>query len=164
MEKRLAAVIKEMEAYFGNDARRISHAHRVTDYARQILAHERGDDEVALTAAILHDIGIPEAERKYKSSAGDLQEQEGPPVAREILARLMYDAAFTDEVCAIIGSHHSPGEIETASFKVVWDADWLVNLKDEPSLQGDEVRRRIISDSMLTATGKRLATALYLQR
>ena len=46
---------------------------------------------VVRAAAVLHDIGIREAERKHGSSAGKYQEVEGPPIARRILEKLSVD-------------------------------------------------------------------------
>ncbi len=88
MDGRIAKIRRAMEDYFGDDAKRIGHALRVTGFADEILLHEPGDRELVLATALLHDIGIREAERKYGSSAGDLQEREGPPVARKILEGL----------------------------------------------------------------------------
>src|SRR5512139_1287647 len=99
MEGSLAQVEQAMKYYFGADQRRIDHALRVTGFAGEILAHEPGVREVVIAAALLHDIGIREAERKYGSSAGNLQELEGPPVAREILSSLGYSEALIAEVC-----------------------------------------------------------------
>jgi hypothetical protein len=162
MGARLDEVRKAMEDYFGEDLRRRNHALRVTAFAGEILAGEPGDREVVIAAALLHDIGIREAERKYGSSAGDLQEREGPPVARGILARLGYPEPFIREVCEIIASHHSPGEIDTENFRVIWDADWLVNLGDEVGTEDLEHLRKIIGKVMMTATGKAIARKIYL--
>ena len=49
---------------------------------------KKGNLAVILSAAYLHDIGIHEAERKYQSTAARYQEEEGPPIAREILIKL----------------------------------------------------------------------------
>ena len=78
----------------------------------------------------MHDIGIPDCKKKYKSIEGQLQEIEGPPIAREILKSLNINEEIIKEVWEIIGCHHSPDEIETMNFKIMWDADWLVNLPD----------------------------------
>jgi len=123
-------IINEMKGVFGDDQRRIEHALKVLDYAETILRSEPGSELVVIATAILHDIGIREAERKHNSSAAHLQEIEGPPVAREILERLGLDADDIDHVCRIIGSHHSAGDIDTPEFRIIWDSDWLVNLPD----------------------------------
>src|SRR5210317_1542574 len=81
----------EMKRYFGRDFKRIGHASRVARYAEKIGKEEGGDLPVILTSAYLHDIGIKEAERKHNSSAAKYQEEEGPPVAREILENLNAD-------------------------------------------------------------------------
>ena len=64
------ALIDAMKGVFGNDEQRIAHALRVTTYAKLLLREERGDPEIVIPAAILHDIGIHEAERKHESNAG----------------------------------------------------------------------------------------------
>ncbi|KAF0215354.1 MAG: metal dependent [Geobacteraceae bacterium] len=161
MEERIAKIRAAMEEYFGEDRRRISHALRVTEFAGQLLTHEPGDRELVLATALLHDIGIREAERKFGSSAGNLQEQEGPPVAREMLSRLGYDEPFIAEVCAIIASHHSPGEVESDNFRVIWDADWLVNLGDECDLTDQANAQRLMEKTFMTATGRRIAEETY---
>jgi HD superfamily phosphodiesterase len=162
MENRITAIQDAMEEYFGADSRRIDHARRVTGYARQLLEREPGDKELVLATALLHDIGIPEAERKYGSCAGNLQEIEGPPVARGILSRLGYAEPFIAEVAAIIAAHHSPGEVETANFRVIWDADWLVNLGDEHDVSDRDKVRELIDRIFMTSTGRQLATDIYL--
>lgn len=162
MRDRLNKAGAAMRTYFGADRRRINHALRVTGYAEELLAREKGDREVVIAAALLHDIGIPEAERKYGSTSGDLQEREGPPVAREILASLGFDAHVIDEVCAIIASHHSPGELDTDNFRIIWDADWLVNLGDEFDVIDSGKTRELIRKIFQTTTGKTMAEQLYL--
>ncbi|MGA7828936.1 MAG: HD domain-containing protein [Geobacteraceae bacterium] len=164
MSERLKNVEAAMKDYFGTDQRRIDHALRVTDFAENLLKSEKGNRLVVVAAALLHDIGIREAERKYGSSAGDLQEREGPPVAREILSGFGFDEVVIDEVCAIIASHHSPGEVDTDNFRVIWDADWLVNLGDECDLSNDIKTSEMIRKIFQTATGKALAERIYLQK
>ncbi len=150
-----------MEAYFGEDARRIDHARKVTALAERLMAAEGGDPDIVIAAGVLHDIGIREAERKYGSAAGHLQEREGPPVAREILARLGFPPEASDEVCAIIAHHHSPGVLDTVNFRVLYDADWLVNLADEYDIRDREKLAAIIDRVFLTETGRRLAREQY---
>ncbi|MEA5113231.1 MAG: HD domain-containing protein [Geobacteraceae bacterium] len=162
MDVRIERIRMAMEDYFGADAKRIGHALRVTGYAGEILLHEPGDSELVLATALLHDIGIREAERKYGSSAGDLQEREGPPVARKILEELGYGEDFVQEVCAIIASHHSRGEVDSDNFRVIWDADWLVNLVDEVDCSDRERLPAMIGKIFMTATGRALARKIYL--
>jgi len=162
MENRIAKIRAAMEEYFGDDRRRIGHALKVADFAEKILRHETGDRELVLAAAFLHDIGIHEAERKHGSTAGELQEIEGPPIARRILSSLGYEKAFVEEVCEIITSHHSPGEVDTHNFRVIWDADWLVNIPDELDMTDKEKLRKTIGKVFMTATGRRLAEDAYL--
>jgi len=130
-------LIGRMRKYFGKDERRIRHALCVTEYAERILQHEENADrDVVIAAAILHDIGIHEAERKTGSSAGKYQEIEGPPIAREIMLREGLPEELVVEVCEIIAHHHTPGVVDTVNFKVLYDADLIVNLEDKELSKG----------------------------
>jgi len=157
-------VALEMKRTFGQDFRRIGHATRVARYAQKIAAEEKADLAVALCAAYLHDIGIHEAERKHGSSAARYQEEEGPPLAREILAGLGADEELIEEVCDIVGHHHHPRAEETANFKAVYDADRIVNLEEnlkEGSLEPDRLAA-MIDKGFLTEGGRRQARAVLL--
>jgi HD superfamily phosphohydrolase YqeK len=155
-------VALEMKRHFGQDFKRIGHASKVARYAEQMVKDEKGDMAVVLISAYLHDIGITEAERKYQSSDAHYQEQEGPPVAGAILKKLGAKQGLIDEVCDIIGHHHHPRPEETTNFKILYDADLIVNLeekqKDSPIAAGKLAA--IIEKSFLTESGRRLAQSI----
>ena len=162
METTRAALIAAMEAYFGEDRKRITHAHRVTRHAEELLKREKGDYPVVVGAAVLHDIGIHQAERKHGSTGGKYQEIEGPPIARGILTGLGFEPNQIEEICEIIAHHHSPGKVDTSNFKILYDADWLVNLGDEYDIRDRRKLSRIIGRLFLTDSGKSLARKIYL--
>lgn len=146
----------EMKRYFKTDFKRIGHATKVARHAERIGKMEAGNLAVILCAAYLHDIGIPEAERKYNSTAARYQEQEGPPIAREILDKLGAKEALIDEVCDIIGHHHHPKEDDDVNFKVLYDADLIVNLEEqikENPKEGEKLEE-LIAKAFLTESGK----------
>lgn len=158
----IASVRASMTAYFGADARRIAHAEAVAGHARELLAYVEADPVLTLTVAYLHDIGIHEAERRHGSSAGNFQELEGPPVARRLLEALDADADLVVRVERIVGSHHTPGGVDSPEFRILWDADALVNfaevLADKPAAEVEAVLQR----HMVTEAGYRRARRLYL--
>lgn len=162
MDKTKRALLAVMEAYFDGDIRRIEHARKVTGYAEQLLQKEGGDYQIVIGAAVLHDIGIPQAEKKYGSSAGKYQEIEGPPIAREMLSDLGFEPNMIAAICDIIANHHSPGRITTKNFEIVYDADWLVNLRDEYDIRDHTKLKNIISNVFLTESGRSLASEIYL--
>ncbi|UCF57275.1 MAG: HD domain-containing protein, partial [Deltaproteobacteria bacterium] len=156
----------EMKRYFKQDFKRIGHATRVARYAEKIGKEERGNLAVILTAAYLHDIGIKEAERKHQSSAARFQEEQGPPIAREILDKLGAREELIEEVCDIIGHHHHPGQEESDNFKSVYDADMIVNLEEnhKENPMDPEKLASIIEKSFLTESGGNLAKRVLLNR
>jgi len=158
-----AALLEAMEAVFNGDTRRVEHARRVTEYVEQLWRQEGADYPIVIAAAVLHDIGIHEAERKYGSAGGQYQEIEGPPIARRILSELGLEQEQIEEVCEIIAHHHSPGKITTRNFGVLYDADWLVNLKDDYDIRDVKKLGTIIDRVFLTEGGKALARQVYLQ-
>ncbi|MDP3731488.1 MAG: HD domain-containing protein [Candidatus Omnitrophota bacterium] len=155
-------LINELEEYFGKDTKRINHAKKVMGYAEDLLKQEKADWHIVIPASILHDVGIKAAEEKYGSSAGIYQEKEGPEIARKILLKTGLKKEDIDEICAIIAHHHSPGVVNTQNFKVLYDADWLVNLKEEADTNDEVKLKNIIHKVFLTSAGKALAEKLYL--
>ena len=157
----------EMKKYFGRDFKRIGHASKVARYAERIAREERANLAVVLAAAYLHDIGIKEAERKHQSTAAKYQEEEGPPIAREILTKLGAKEELIDEVCDIVGHHHHPRDEETVNFMALYDADMLVNLEEKQEEEGkkpSETLERVIEKAFLTESGKNLARQVLLRR
>jgi endogenous inhibitor of DNA gyrase (YacG/DUF329 family) len=154
-------LVARMKDVFGPDEKRINHALRVLDYAEQINAAEGGDPLVIKAAAILHDIGIKEAERKYGSVAGKYQEIEGPPIAEPILRECDLDPARIEHICRIIANHHSARDIDTPEFWVLWDADWLVNLQEDFANGDAQQRKEMIDKVLRTGKGRQLALELF---
>ena len=153
----------EMKRYFTPDFKRIGHATRVARYAEELAKKEKGNPAVILSAAYLHDIGIHEAERKYQSTAARYQEEEGPPIARQILIKLGAREDLIEEVCDIVGHHHHPREKETTNFKAIYDADLIVNLEENQKEKASSPERlaSIIDGSFLTDSGRELAIKVF---
>ncbi len=156
-------LIWEMEKVFGTDQKRIDHALAVLDYAERILKAEGGDPLVVKAAAILHDIGIHEAERKYDSSAGKYQEIEGPPIAKEILTKYKLDETIIERICEIIANHHTARDIDTLEFRIIWDADQLVNIPTESAGISNENLERLIDKVFKTKRGRQIASESFLK-
>ncbi len=155
-------LIDEMKKVFGEDQRRIEHALSVLNYAEQIQEAEGGDPLVVKAAAILHDIGIHEAQRKYGSSAGKYQEIEGPPIAEKILKNYQLGDEVVEHMCKIIANHHSAKGIDTLEFRCVWDADWLVNIPEEYKDKNKEQLQAVINKVFKTSKGHEMALELFV--
>ena len=155
----------EMKRYLKGDFKRIGHAARVARYAEQIGKNESANMAVVLCSAYLHDIGIHEAERKFNSNAPKYQEQEGPPIARDILEKLLAKKELIDEVCDIIGHHHHPKSDETMNFKALYDADILTNLEENQKERplSTEKLNRVIAKSFFTESGGKLAKKILIK-
>ena len=155
-------LLHDVELLFGDDEKRINHAKKVMSYVQEILAEEDGDWHILMPASILHDVGIKVAEEKYGSSAGHLQEKEGPGVARKLMLNLVMRLEDVEEICEIIAHHHSPGIIKTSNFKILYDADLIVNIDEEMKTRDREKLSQVIGSSFLTPTGKKIARRVYL--
>lgn len=157
------SIIAKMINYFGRDIKRINHALKVYGFAKGIGEAENIDREtleILQAAAVLHDIGIKESEKKYRSSSGKYQEIEGPPVAREILAEFCLDNEFVDRVCYLIGSHHTYSRIDNIDFQILVEADFLVNIYEDNL---SEHAIRLIKDNYFkTQSGTFILENMYL--
>ncbi|MCM8796215.1 MAG: HD domain-containing protein, partial [Candidatus Omnitrophica bacterium] len=143
-------LLKELENYFGNDSKRINHARKVMDYAERLLQQEGGDWQIVIPASILHDVGIKVAEEKYGSPLNYYQDKEGTEVARKILLQVGLRKEDIEEICEIIAHHHSAGRINTLNFKILYDADCLVNLKENLKNKDKQSTPALIDKVFLT--------------
>ena len=116
--------------YDAGDPRRVQHFIKVYGYCRLLGLSEGLDthtQNMLEAAALLHDIGIHEAERRHGSSAGPYQEQEGPAVARPLLSAAGADESEIERICWLIAHHHSCQAGEDTDFRILLEADFLVN-------------------------------------
>lgn len=152
-------VAVEMKRYLGRDFKRIGHATRVARYAERIGRAEGGNPAVILAAAYLYDIGSPEAERKYGSSAPEFQEKTGPPVARGILSHLGAGDRLIEAVCALVGHRAHPWAEGGTDFNAVHDAETLAVLEErhKESPLEREALAGAIAERLRTASGRAIA-------
>lgn len=138
----ISNVVSNMILYFGGDVKRINHAMKVHGFAKSIGELEGISEEklkILEVAAILHDIGIKESERKYSSSAAKYQELEGPPVACNILKKFNLSKELMDRVCYLIGNHHTYSKIDDVDFQILVEADFIVNIFED-SIEKEQVQ------------------------
>ena len=162
--KNTHSVMLAMIRYFGSDAKRINHAIKVHGFATNIAALEQlseKEQHIVSLAAILHDIGIHEAEKKYNSNGGNYQEIEGPPLARMILTKHKFADDVIDRVCFIISKHHTYSEIDGKDFQILIEADFIVNaFEDGLSKHAVET---CMKKHFKTDAGKVILDSMYLQ-
>lgn len=159
----LSERIKEkMIEYNSGDAKRINHLLKVHSFARLIGAGEGlGERELFIleAAALTHDIGIKNAEKKYGSSAGCYQETEGPPEAEILLSSLGVDKEARERIKFLIAHHHTYGASDSTDFQALIEADFLVNAdEDKLSVQAC---RRAYDKIFKTETGRRIFGNIY---
>ncbi len=155
-------VIDKMITYYAGDPRRIQHFLKVYGFAKAIGEVEQVDNElqeIIEAAAVVHDIGIKVSEEKYQSSAGEYQQIEGPPVAKDMLTELGYDEDFIARVCYLIAHHHTYHDIDGLDYQILVEADFLVNIsEDEISAAAIEsIKNKIFK----TKTGLEFLTMMY---
>ena len=134
MNNRTEKVASAMMLKNFGDRRRIEHSLKVYAYALLLSqAESLGAEllEIVEITALLHDIGIHVAEKKYGKCSSRDQEIEGPPVAHEILDLLGFSPAIIERVCYIISKHHTFTAIDNIDFQLLVEADFLVNSSED---------------------------------
>ena len=158
----ISKALNSLINYNQQDVRRINHAIKVYGFAKTISGNESVAEEIRTVielAAVLHDIGIKEAERKYNSSAGKYQEIEGPPIAERILKEIGIEQTIINRVCYLIGNHHSYNKVDGMDFQILIEADFIVNI-DEDSLDITSIKS-IKEKYFKTDTGNKIVEAMY---
>lgn len=161
-EERIAALSMEMIQYYQGDPRRIQHFLKVHSLARLIGQEEKLDGETQFileAAALVHDIGIKQAEKKYGKCGGKLQEQEGPSEASKMLKRLGFEAKIIERVCYLVGHHHTYDDISGEDYQILVEADFLVNFYEDQT--SPAAIKAVYDKIFVTETGKSLCRILY---
>ncbi|MCQ2526859.1 MAG: HD domain-containing protein [Lachnospiraceae bacterium] len=128
-------LILKMVEFDKGDPKRIQHFMKVYEFAHIIGVKENIDENTLFIldiASIMHDIGIHPAEVKYGSANGKLQEQEGPAYAGEMLAEFQeISPEQIERVCYLIGHHHTYENVEGIDYRILLEADFLVNALED---------------------------------
>lgn len=164
MDNLVSRIVSKMITYFDGDVRRINHAMKVHSFSKSIGELEGiSEDKLRIleVAAVLHDIGIKESERKYSSSAAKYQEIEGPPVARDILQEFNLNKEFLDRVSYLIGNHHTHSKIDDIDFQILIEADFIVNIFED-CLEKEQAKR-IKEKYFKTSKGILFIESMYIK-
>lgn len=156
-------LIMEMVKFYSGDSHQIQHFIKVHSYSKLIGSRENIDPQlmkVLEAAAIVHDIGIKPAMEKFGRGDGKLQEQEGPPLAEEMLTRLKFNNDVIERVCYLVAHHHTYKNIDGIDYQILIEADFLVNLHEHK--QGKEVGESVYNNIFKTETGKILCKQMFL--
>jgi HD superfamily phosphodiesterase len=162
MAKLSGLLIADMISYNAGDARRIAHALKVYSFAKTIGELENLNPQMQQTlelAGILHDIGIHISEQKYGSSAGNYQELEGPPIARELLLKYELPTEMLERICFLIGHHHTYQAVDGTDYQILIEADFLVNAFEDSMTEKQiaSVRTKVFK----TETGIQFLDKIY---
>ena len=147
-------LLERVDEHFRKDSRRKEHARNVLLIAEELMAEGGGDPHIVVPAAILHDIGIKEGEEGH--------DRRGAELSKKILLREGFQMEHVEEICEIIAHHHSYDYTDTMNFKIVYDADRIVNLEDHTDRFELQEIEETIGHTFLTSTGKRLARERFL--
>lgn len=144
------------------DPARIQHTIKVHSFAKLIGETENIESDCMFcleAAALLHDIGIHAAEEKYGSCAGKYQEELGPKYARELLEEIGFRIGIIERVCYLVGHHHTYTNIEGIDYRILLEADFLVNLYEENAPK--EAVQSALTNIFQTETGINLCTKMF---
>lgn len=162
MDSKINELITAMITLYHDDPKRIHHFMKVYAFASAIAHSEQVNAQLQLrieAAALVHDIGIHAAERKYRSAASIYQEKEGPPLARAMLSAIGFSEPFVDRVCFLVGHHHTYTEIDSIDFQILVEADFLVNAGEEKMTKKAIIHFRNVY--FTTETGKQYLDETY---
>jgi hypothetical protein len=122
-------------------------------------ASTKATQEIVEIAALTHDIGIKNSEKKYNSSAGNYQQLEGPPEAKKLLEELGTESSVIDRVCWLIAHHHTYTDIKEIDYQILVEAGFLVNA-DEDNMSPETILK-IKNKIFRTSTGNTFISTLF---
>lgn len=162
MEQLMDTLTEKMMDFDCGDPQRIQHFMKVHRFAQLIGHMEQVPPRIQYLvecAALVHDIGIHPAERKYGRCDGKLQEQEGPAYARAMLTELGLAAEDVERICYLVGHHHTYDQVDGMDYQILLEADFLVNIYEDGLSR--EAANRALERVFKTEAGKKLFRILY---
>ena len=161
-QKLIQTLMMEMIAFDTGDPKRINHFIKVHSLARTIALAENANTKAQIiieAAALVHDIGILPAERKYGHCDEKLQEQEGGKYARTLMKEVGFSDDTIERVVWLVDHHHSYDDIKTFDHQVLVEADCLVNLYED-KIDENGVRKTL-KEVFKTETGIELIYTMF---
>lgn len=161
-EEKIRALTFAMTEHERGNAKHIQHFLKVHAFALLIADAEGIDAEtrdILSAAALVHDIGINPAKKKYGSSAGTYQELEGPAPTQAMMEKIGFDQSIIDRVKYLVAHHHTYTNIDGADYQILVEADFLVNL-----FEGEEPMEAILAareNIFRTEAGKKLLDTMF---
>lgn len=116
------ALLSLAEPYLKKTNLGVGHTERVLSISRKYFQRSDGRAEFIDAVAILHDIGGPSIKEQYEN---------GPRIARELMARLQFTAEEIKAACEIIGTHHNRIKSPAEEFAILYDSDQMAKLTPE---------------------------------
>lgn len=153
---------REMIVFYEGNPEQIQHFIKVHSFAK-LIGESEGLNEQTLfileAAALVHDIGIKPAMKKYGKHSGNLQEKEGPAPAKMMLTALGFEKNITDRICYLVGHHHTYTEVDGMDYRILLEADFLVNLYE--GRQSQEAVTHALQHVFQTKTGTDICRTMF---
>jgi HD superfamily phosphodiesterase len=177
--------IYEQAKPFLRTRKNLIHTKIALRYALKLLEQEKGDEEIAIPAILLHDVGwkaIPEnlhltafGPNPSNPKLTKVHEAEGAKIAKTILEKWHYPPEKVKEICRIIQGHDSRKRPISRNDRIVKDADKLSRYSRKgmaidlgrfhiPCQEYLVFLEAIIDHWFLTPTAKRIAKREILLR
>lgn len=161
---KIESLIWEMIQFDAGEPELIHHFLKVHNFAKLIGSMENIPShlmEKLEAAAVVHDIGIKVSMKKYGTSNGKLQEQEGPAYAEELLRKVGFEKETVERVSYLVAHHHTYTNIDGIDYQILVEADFLVNLYENQSNR--ETIENVYDRIFRTESGRKLCNQVYLE-
>jgi len=160
--RNIETVYQAMIEYYRGDSHQIQHFAKVHTYSRLIGTLEGLDEETMITlemAALVHDVGIKAGMEKYGRGNGKIQEELGPAIAEELLTGLGVDPERVARISYLVGHHHTYTNVEGLDYRILLEADFLVNLHEEKEPMEGIVKA--YEEIFRTEAGKKIVKTMF---
>lgn len=163
MSKLTYSLLKHISEYYAKeDITQLLHTTNVVFYTTLIATNEKySEHQIQLleAAALLHDIGCPNARKLYGKSLPIYQETEGKKLVPDFVKQITTFTSQDKEWLAnVVGTHHQQNQAKALHFEPLYEADMIVNI-----LEGYYPIINVTSyyKAMMTNSGKKLFVNIF---
>ena len=149
--------------YADRDVSQIAHTLCVVAYTHLLAvseAYDSGRIQRLEMAALLHDIGCPDAQLKYGNSLPVNQQKEGVRIVAEWSAHEPFASPDDAQwIAQVVATHHNALKAVELGFEVLFEADLIVNLLE--GYYPIEQAAALLHNAVRTPSGKALFSRLF---
>lgn len=164
-------LVEELKNHFGTDELNLKQNLKVTECAAELIKifktkypNKNLSEQVIIYSAVLHDLGLKQDKTNSENNSIILKKLKSSASVKELISSLNIESLninfkTMEEIAQIVIHHHKAGKVSSNNFKILYDAEWIIKLEENYSLNtlSQKEKNKLIEEKLISEIAKSLA-------